>query len=345
MDLHMDKSLTASLSWPGLLFRVLAVAFVVYALLVGIVFFVADGNDYAESSLDKHARLRQLKGPKVVVVGGSNVAFGIDSPLLEQLVGRPVVNMGMNGFFGARFMLEEIKPALNEGDIVVASFEPDGYFGIGDGESSVHVMIAKTRPVSLNYLTPSQVWAVAEKVPYAAHKKVMRIMGQIVRGMRTMAQGEVVDPVTVESVIQKIETRDGFNAHGDLVSHLGVEWPFEVADGFDLTKRGVDTKVLDVLERFVDEMRARGVKVVVSHAPVEREFYEKHRSAFEDFAARLEARGLPAPLLPERFVFPKDFFFDTVYHPNAKGRKARTLLVAESLAPFMSSKAAVLGAR
>ena len=41
---------------------------------------------------NKVERLQNTDGPKVILVGGSSVAFGVDAELLEQTLGMPVIN-------------------------------------------------------------------------------------------------------------------------------------------------------------------------------------------------------------------------------------------------------------
>ena len=43
---------------------------------------------------DKVDRLRNTDGAKIVVIGGSSAAFGVDAELLEKTLGMPVVNFG-----------------------------------------------------------------------------------------------------------------------------------------------------------------------------------------------------------------------------------------------------------
>ena len=52
-------------------------------------------------------------------VGGSNLAFGIDSREVEQRTGYRVVNMGMGFNMGLRFMLAVVRPHIHAGDVVV----------------------------------------------------------------------------------------------------------------------------------------------------------------------------------------------------------------------------------
>ncbi|MBO5020996.1 MAG: hypothetical protein J6D52_10070, partial [Clostridia bacterium] len=68
---------------------------------------------------DKHTRLTSIKDDKIVLIGGSNLAFGIDSAKLEEYVGMPVVNYGLYATIGTKAMLDMSRSHIDEGDIVV----------------------------------------------------------------------------------------------------------------------------------------------------------------------------------------------------------------------------------
>ena len=74
---------------------------------------------YNASLIDKWNRLKSIKEPKIILVGDSNVAFGIDSQKIQEAFNMPVVNFGLHGGLGQAFHTDMIKPYINEGDIVV----------------------------------------------------------------------------------------------------------------------------------------------------------------------------------------------------------------------------------
>ena len=83
---------------------------------------------------DKVARLEAVDGPKVVVIGGSSAAFGVDTELLEEMLGMPVVNFGLYATLGTKTMLDYSRHAIGEGDIIVIAPEMNAqtwslYFG------------------------------------------------------------------------------------------------------------------------------------------------------------------------------------------------------------------------
>ena len=338
-------SAEASASAAGLLVRLLALAVVVFGVLAGLVFVVPDGNDYPLATLGKHAWLANADRERIVLVGGSNLAYGVVSKQLEQATGRHVSNMGMNGYLGVRFMLEEIKPALRERDLVVIALEYDSFVKTVEGHGKDLLMIAKTRPVAFGHLNLSQWLDVLSVIPYAAQKKALRLVGDYYKSLKPTAHAHeqaAEVPRSSTEIVASVETLAGFNRHGDLESHLGVDFPYEREEGLDLTSLGIDPEIIGLLHAFAREMDARRVPVVISYSPVMRSFYEKHAEIIAEIHRRITEGGvLAAPLPPEAFVFDEELFFDTVYHLNRVGRVRRTRKLVGSLGPFLDRAAAL----
>ena len=331
-----DVSPPAPLTGLSLLARLAGLAVFVGAVLLSIVYYVPDGNNYSLAMIDKHARLARTDRPKIVFVGGSNLAYGIDSAMVEQATGRNVVNMGMNGYLGVRFMLEEIQPSLQAGDLVVIAFEYDNYYKSVEGTGHDLLMIVKTRPAGLADLNAGQLFDIASMVPLAAQQKVLRILKETFRSVK----GEEIvlrAEMPPDELVSGVESYEGFNEYGDLVSHLPFEWVHsEREQGIDLTTLGIDDEVVGLIKSYATRMEAKDVKVVVSFCSVMRSFYEQHKETINDVHRRLQAENLEVPLAPEDFVFTEDLFFDTVYHLGQKGRQIRTRRVLESIQPYLA---------
>ena len=99
-------------------------------------FFVPDQyvNTFTAELPDKYNRLYGINEPKIVVIGGSSVAFALDSKLMEELTGMPTANFGLYASIGTRAMMELSRDAINPGDIIILSPETDNqtmsmYFG------------------------------------------------------------------------------------------------------------------------------------------------------------------------------------------------------------------------
>jgi hypothetical protein len=87
----------------------------------------------------KFQRLLQTQGQKrLVVISGSSSAYGLDSPLLEELLGGEyaVVNYGTNAGTPAALYMDFVADFIEEGDIVLQAPEPNKY-QVGYNEMNV----------------------------------------------------------------------------------------------------------------------------------------------------------------------------------------------------------------
>ena len=83
------------------------------------------GNTFLGELENKIDRLYSLDKPKIVVIGGSSVPFGVDSKLTEKALGMPTVNFGLYATLGTKMMLDISKGAIKKGDIIVIAPDTD----------------------------------------------------------------------------------------------------------------------------------------------------------------------------------------------------------------------------
>jgi hypothetical protein len=301
------------------------------ATTVAIAILVPDDGDYAYASIIKHERLAIDAPKKIVLVGGSNVSFGTDSKMIEKLTGCPAVNMGMNGYFGVRFMLEEVKPYLKTGDIVVIAWEYDSYYKSVDGTNTDLLMVSKANPRVFEFLTPRQKLSALSRFPFVAQKKAIRVMGDAYDNFTYMLGAEPDVPWTPVDILE-IEGASNFTPEGDLAGHLGMTWPHEPTEAIDLSNLPMDQEVVPMMQAFVREMNDRGIHVMISWTPLLESFYDRHEAELERLNAQLAT--VPEFLIPRparEFKFDKSMHFDTVYHLNDKGRAIRTAMLVEDI--------------
>ena len=72
-------------------------------------------NTFVGALDEKYDRLNAIDGEKLVVVGGSSVAFGVDSEMIEKYTGMPVVNFGLYAALGTKLMLDLSRSAIGSG--------------------------------------------------------------------------------------------------------------------------------------------------------------------------------------------------------------------------------------
>lgn len=253
----------------------------------------------------KHERLAELPSPKVMVIGGSNAALGIDSRMLEEALGRPVVNMAMHAGLGFRFMVEELADALGPGDLVIAAPE-QGLCAQRDVFYDVYYQAVNRCPQALRCIA----WRHRPKT----------ISGVLAMRLRASyrAWAGLAWPVQ-----ERVYRADGFDARGDLVGHQ--------SDPPDTMPQITPLIVIEELPsaafrrsltRLTEAARKADAEVLCTW-PV---LAEGARNAVLDSAVAKAMRDLGHPLLGEatEFQLPDTAFLDTPYHTKAWGRAERT---------------------
>ena len=101
----MNNGIKKFLVRLALLLAGVASAFVV--LVLSGIFVIGNQHEqmYGGALTDKAARMRSIYEPKIIITGDSSVAFGINSPMIQEAMNMPVVNLGLNVGLG-NFLLE-----------------------------------------------------------------------------------------------------------------------------------------------------------------------------------------------------------------------------------------------
>lgn len=92
------------------------------AALIGVGFGAPPqyGATYYAELQEMYARLKNTKGKRIIVVGGSSVAFGLRGDLMErEIEGYTVCPFGLYASIGTKFMMDLSKTCVREGDVVL----------------------------------------------------------------------------------------------------------------------------------------------------------------------------------------------------------------------------------
>ena len=305
----------------------LAVAIVVSGILISQYDTRAADDNYLAAVLEKDRLIRTTPSPKIILVGGSNLAFGIDSKTMQDSLGLRVVNMGLYAKLGLRYMLAQVKPYIRRGDVVVIVPEYDQFYGgFSDGD---------------NTLNTALLYAPADRIPdfirsYSVVDVVLRPRVENARRsfLEAMAdlvgkKGEYFPPDT-----NPVYNRHSFNQYGDVVSHLGKKSmnPDSIYVSALPPAKEFNRKTIDELNDIGDAGRERGAHAYFLFPSYIDRSYAINAKAIESLRQRL-SRDMRVPILgtARDFVFPSNWFFDTRFHLNENGREPRTLKMIEIL--------------
>lgn len=309
-----------------LYFKKVCLLFLLTAVLlcmVGIFDFTVVGNQYSyfytSSLIDKVDRLCAITEPKIILVGNSNVSFGMDSALLEEAMGMPVVNLGLQGALGNAFHEEIAKLNIRQGDIVVVSHIDYADDDKLDDPELAWITVEKN-PQLLQILQPKDWLPMLRAYPNYAFNCFVRWQ----RGWNTIPEGTLY-------------IREGVNEYGDFVMRTGEEsatYPFHAGE---LTVPQVGDACIARMNQLNEYVRSKGAQMVVSYYPIADGEFTPDRESYHAFAEELASR-LDCPVISEidDYFFSYDCFFDTIYHLNAKGARLRTEQLIRDLQNWQS---------
>jgi hypothetical protein len=288
-----------------------------------LVFVPPDREDYLAVVSRKVELIETVPSPRIVFVGGSNLAFGLDSRKVEEELGRRVVNMGMGFNMGLRFMLDLVSPRIAGGDIVVLVPEYNLFFGLLDGDERL-LDVLELYPEGWRYVhSRNQYWNLAKNSFRHVKFKVNRVLQQIGH----------------ESDADCVYCPRAFDENGDIVAHF--DKPKKDVARMSFLKSGgtqVDAEAVEVVREFAREMEGRGARVVLLYPCLPQPQFELRKAAIERLDRALRAGlGIAMPASPQDYVFPAERFYDWVYHLDREGRAERTARIVEDIRPVIEA--------
>ncbi len=271
-------------------------------------------------------KLDMVKGAgqdRVIFVGGSGLFDGLDSAKLEARLHRPVVNLGLYAGFGITALLREIRPSLRPGDVVVIVPEYSVVFDSVDEQARKWIFaLAPARNLSWLYGTlQDPVRALAIDFVSLVRLKVQALPKAAQEALRVrqcrafFGRGYVY-------------YRKYFTRNGDSLRTMRAATSPEMIEqrGEELFSdpryRG---QSLDAVNDFCRSALRQGVRTYFLFPAYPEEEYRRQQEGMRRYEARLR-KELDCRILgtPEDFLYPYDFFTNTVNHLNGEGKLVRT---------------------
>ena len=276
---------------------------------------------YLHGIIDKHQLLDTTSSPRIIIVGGSNNAFGIDSEMIENEFNLPVVNLSINGGLGLYYMLGEVVSETRKGDIVLLSIE---YFA----KDNRNFLVNKLRsfPELLQY---SSHYNIIDKVDLKISAAFKNVQAGILEYIYTYLPDRNV-PEKPKPPKVPIYYRKAFNSNGDVISHLDLEGHLEKSDRQYYPYKYWEQ--IDDLNKFIRTTRKRGAEVFYLFPTYAKSFYIQDAESLKLLELDIKT-NLNVVVLNEleSFVYPDSLFFDSNFHLTGKGRHQRTLDLIEIL--------------
>ena len=299
------------------LFAIVVIIAIMIQVMAGIFIIGCQyQGDYMASAIDKIARLKSIDVPKIILVGDSNLAFGMNSKMLEDALSMPVVNLGFHAGLGNVFHENMAKLGINSGDIVIvihSDYADDDELG----------------DISLAWQTVEyhkDLWEIIREKDY-----LDMIRGWPKYWLRSFLlwitlQGNKTNPPPY--------SRAAFNEYGDLVDKPeSMKYPLDLV--FKPGNVGVptinDTCVnrLNRLNRYVNK---RGAVLLVAGKPIGLGEYTPPAEEYVKFQKEL-AEKLDCDVISDfrDYFIPYEYFYNTSAHLDERGTEIRTRQLIKDL--------------
>ena len=267
-------------------------------------------GEYTAGLIDKVEKLENTLGPKIVLIGNSNLAFGINSKKIEEEMGMPVVNMGLHGGLGNAFSEEMAKINIEPGDIYVVCH-------------TNYIDDSSTVDWALTWITVENKykhWRLIRKQDMSHMIDAFPIY--LKKCIELWAEGQ-----SNQMRDDEYYYREVFNEYGDVapkregsrLDDLGIEFG-EYCPGIDEACTERLNELTAYIEQKGAEMVVAGYPIIVDGSPS-----EGFLDDIEVFQIQL-AEQLKCAVISDfrEYCYDQKYFFDTIAHLNDEGVELRT---------------------
>jgi hypothetical protein len=287
--------------------------------ILGIIYiFKHDINQsFFAAVADKHQWAESIQSPKIILVGGSNLAFGIASDSIEKALKRPVVNLGVYAGFGLDFVLNETLPLVKKGDIVVLCTE---YYLRKPGDDYAKETVALAYPPANKYI---QYRNEEEKL-----EKKVKFYIRCARNA-IFLPNRITNPTILDTISDYY--RGGFSKRGDLLSHLNNPSSSTLSKLEEIQPQDYSVEIRRI-NQFIEQVKEKGARVFWTFPSYSQQGYSVNIKGLLYFEKQIKA-GVHCPVISDLKddIYPESCFYDTHFHLNHQCRLERTQRLIKAL--------------
>lgn len=259
-------------------------------------------NNMIYSKIDKDSLLNLNQSNRLILIGGSNVSFGINSYKIKKFTNLNPINTAIHANIGLYNMLNNTEKFLRQGDIVIIMPEYeqffDTYFYGGD---EYFITTFEVDHYNFQKLHHKQIIPLIKFFPkynlgkynYFAKKK------------------------------QEIYYyRKSFNIYGDEIMHYNLN-NIEYTPTLSLGNK-INYNSFVYCKNFTNRLLKKGIKVYFSFPSLDISTYLNCKNQILTVVSNYNKYKLPVLGNFRSYIFNDMYFFNTRYHLNYKGVQIRT---------------------
>lgn len=271
----------------------------------------------------KYEQLVNTNGPKIILLGGSNLAFGINENIIEERTDMPVVNMGLHAGMGLRFNTEIAKANIREGDIVVLAYEYSiinklSYFTPELVVSGIDGNLEIYKYVPVEYWTD-----VVKYIPTYVFKKLDAINKKKTTG---------------------VYSTESFDTYGNMILERNeCILPKEITKNYDdiwiNNQSNISEESKEYINEFVDYAKNKGAEVLYTFPSILDERFHASEENINFYENEIDEKLKTVRISEiEDYIFERKYMYDTVFHLNTEGANIRSERLASDILEYLNNK-------
>ena len=300
----------------------------VFFLICGFGLPVQFGDTFMGELKSKYERLKETSGKRIVLVGGSGVAFDCDSALMDDFFpSYEIVNFGMYAGLGTKAVMDLFENYIHEGDIVILSPE-------------------QSEQTFSDYFNGEYMWQAAD----GAFGMLRDLKSENFEAMLGIFPRFALEKLNYVMKGQKPQTdsiyqKKSFNTYGDI--ELDTCRENILPNGYDVnqkvrfTEDVVQPEFMDYMNDWAKRLEKKGAVVWYRYCPVNKLSVED----MDDLAAYdvFLRQKLDFPVIgnPENSLMEAEWFFDTNFHLNQPGKEVNTVQLIRDMKAMLGDDRAV----
>jgi len=317
------------LGFRSLVFMILIILSINLATLYLI--HLRSQDSYYAAMIDKVEILERTTSPRLIFVGGSNIAFGINSEKISQQTDYNVVNMGLNGNLGVRFMLGMIEPFLRSGDVVVIIPEYDLILNPNESIGPAFIQVVIANPKLFKYYnSPQEYYYFLKLFPNVYTQAIKTMISDLINNGCIFCENN-----------EQIYFRSAFNQYGDIISPENIHPIWEIGHLYlsvSRDDRDLHTYI-KIVNRFSKKIKGSGVEMIMLYpatpTPGNQRTEEMLSLLDEVLQSELE---ITISGKPKEASYSRSLFFDKLYHLSVEGRELNTQRIIDQISPLLVKK-------
>lgn len=289
---------------------------VVIGAILWVSMLIVMDNNYLLADIDKQELLENVPGHRIVIVGGSHAAYGLNSHMIhDSLPEYNLVNTSLHAGLGLKYMLEEIEDKVKPGDVAAIVIGMGEFCSVYHGESVLcELLLYEHQYTRLLSVKKFPVSLFTEKIRNVLYLLISKIKHSDADNL------------------YRYERRLFDRATGDYLGQLDAPHDSSYRNTSPLMPK---IKNMKDFKKQVSRLEKKGVKIVFLYAPIRKDGWEEYFSQYENANNLINNNGIKMQGHIEDYVL-NDTLFVSATHLRRCGNTMYTKQIIRDLRNALS---------